>query len=155
MRDNFDVHEWKLDQIRKENKSVFDGVSVKDFSLELASEIQPWLANDVDPTQNDLQMTMQAILGQLLYKELKEDINKKIDSIELTYTNYGTLYSIKINGEKQRSFESQEKAKELIKKISGKEVPENALYISDDVQELLDALKAEGIDADSYEMDVD
>lgn len=155
MRDNFDVHEWKLDQIRKENKSVFDGVSVKDFSLELASEIQPWLANDVDPTQNDLQMTMQAILGQLLYKELKEDLNKKIDSIELTYTNYGTLYSIKINGEKQRSFESQEKAKELIKKISGKEVPENALYISDDVQELLDALKAEGIDADSYEMDVD
>tara|TARA_B100000925_G_C21886549_1_gene420857 strand:- start:257 stop:724 length:468 start_codon:yes stop_codon:yes gene_type:complete len=155
MRDNFDVHEWKLDQIRKENKSVFDGVSVKDFSLELASEIQPWLANDVDPTQSDLQMTMQAILGQLLYKELKEDIDKKIDSIVLTYTNYGTLYSIEINGEKQRSFESQEKAKELIKKLSGKEVPENALYISDDVQELLDALKAEGIDADSYEMDVD
>lgn len=73
--------------------------------------------------------------------------------VEITYTNGARLYSIKFNGQKQRGDDHQ-KAIEFIQKTTGVEVPTRSYYHSDDVQKVLDALKAKGIKADSYEMDV-
>lgn len=61
-----------------DEQSVFDNISIKDLALEIANDIKPWLADDVNPSQPDLQMTIQAILGQLQYKGLNED---KADAI--------------------------------------------------------------------------
>ena len=78
--------------------------------------------------------------------------NKKIT---LAYTDPGsTLYSITINGEKQRSREAEDKAIEMIKKITGLEVPRRAMYLSDEVQDIIDALRKKGYDAEVYPMDV-
>jgi|TARA_B100000085_G_scaffold254539_1_gene253753 hypothetical protein len=78
--------------------------------------------------------------------------NKKIT---LAYTDPGsTLYSITINGEKQRSREAEDKAIEMIKKITGLEVPRRAMYLSDEVQDIVDALRKKGYEAEVYPMDV-
>ena len=78
--------------------------------------------------------------------------NKKIT---LAYTDPGsTLYSISINGEKQRSREEEDKAIQMIKKITGLEVPRRAMYHSDEVQDIIDALRKKGYDAEGYPMDV-
>ena len=78
--------------------------------------------------------------------------NKKIT---LAYTDPGsTLYSISINGEKQRSREEEDKAIQMIKKITGLEVPGRAMYHSDEVQDIIDALRKKGYDAEVYPMDV-
>ena len=78
--------------------------------------------------------------------------NKKIT---LAYTDPGsTLYSISINGEKQRSREEEDKAIQMIKKITGLEVPRRAMYHSDEVQNIIDALRKKGYDAEVYPMDV-
>jgi len=78
--------------------------------------------------------------------------NKKIT---LAYTDPGsTLYSISINGKKQRSREEEDKAIQMIKKITGLEVPRRAMYHSDEVQDIIDALRKKGYDAEVYPMDV-
>ena len=78
--------------------------------------------------------------------------NKKIT---LAYTDPGsTLYSISINGEKQRSREEEDKAIQMIKKITGLEVPRRAMYHSDEVQDIIDALRKKGYDAEVYPIDV-
>jgi len=78
--------------------------------------------------------------------------NKK--RISLTYTDPGsTLYSISIDGEKQRGADAA-RAIEMIQKITGLEVPTRASYFDKEVQAIVDALKAKGYDADVYPMDV-
>jgi hypothetical protein len=39
-------------------------------------------------------------------------------------------------------------------KLTGKEVPSRGTYDDDKVQDVLNALREKGIDADAYEMDV-
>ena len=79
----------------------------------------------------------------------------KIKKINLSYLDPGNrLYSISINGEKQRSREAEDKAIEMIKKITGLEVPRKAMYHSDEVHDIVKALRAKGIESDVYPMDV-
>lgn len=79
---------------------------------------------------------------------------QNVKRITLSYTYPGDrLYSITINGKKQRGDEI-EKAKQYIKKLTGKEVPSRGTYSDDLVQSVIDALKEKGIDAGAYEMDV-
>ena len=42
----------------------------------------------------------------------------------------------------------------MIKKITGLEVPRKAMYHSDEVQDIVDALRKKGYDAEVYPMDV-
>lgn len=82
-------------------------------------------------------------------------LEQEAKRITLSYTYPGDrLYSITINGEKQRGIDSTEKAKEYIMKLTGKEVPSRGTYDDDKVQDVLNALREKGIDADAYEMDV-
>ena len=83
------------------------------------------------------------------------DIILENKSITLSYTDPGsTLYSISINGEKQRSREAEDKAIEMIKKLTGLEVPRRAMYHSDEVQDIINALRKKGYDTEVYPMDV-
>ena len=78
----------------------------------------------------------------------------KVKEINFSYTDPGArLYSISINGEKQRG-DDQKKAVDMIQKLTGKEVPIRAMYHSQEVQDVVDALKAKGIESDVYPMDV-
>jgi len=87
--------------------------------------------------------------------KLKDIILENKKRISLSYTDPGsTLYSISINGEKQRSREAEDKAIEMIKKITGLEVPRRAMYLSDEVQDIVDALRKKGYEAEVYPMDV-
>jgi len=87
--------------------------------------------------------------------KLTDIILERKQRIDLSYTDPGSrLYSISINGEKIRSREAEDKAIEMIKKITGLEVPRRAMYHSDEVQDIVDALRKKGYDAEVYPMDV-
>ena len=78
----------------------------------------------------------------------------KIKSIDFSYLDPGArLYSIYINGEKQRG-DDQKKAIDMIEKLIGKEVPIRAMYHSQEVMDMVDAIKSKGIESDVYPMDV-
>ena len=78
----------------------------------------------------------------------------KVKEINFAYTDPGArLYSISINGEKQRGAD-QKKAIDMIEKLTGIEVPIRAMYHSQEVQDVVNALKAKGIESDVYQMDV-
>jgi len=79
---------------------------------------------------------------------------QNVKRITLSYSYPGNrLYSITINGEKQRG-DNHTNAIEYIKKLTGKEVPIRGMYLDDEVQAVIDAMRKKGIDADAYEMDV-
>ena len=75
--------------------------------------------------------------------------------ISLSYIEGGNrLYSVSIDGEKQRNIEDQDAALNMIKKITGKEVPRHSEWDSDEVLNIISILKQKGYDANSYPMDV-
>ena len=78
----------------------------------------------------------------------------KIKSIDFSYLDPGArLYSISINGDKQRG-DDQKKAIDMIEKLIGKDVPIRAMYHSQEVMDMVDAIKSKGIESDVYPMDV-
>ena len=77
-----------------DEQSVFDNISIKDLALEIANDIKPWLADDVNPSQPDLQMTIQAILGQLQYKGLSEGWNDNEVKVNLSDLSWDIVTSI-------------------------------------------------------------
>ena len=82
------------------------------------------------------------------------DIILESKRITLSYTDPGDrLYSISVNGEKQRG-EDQNKAIQMIKKITGLEVPQRAMYHSEEVNAIVDALRSKGYESQAYPMDV-
>lgn len=84
-----------------------------------------------------------------------EDYNNEVESISLSYLDPGDrLYSISINGDKQRTTAAEEEAIDLIKSITGLEVPRYASYHDEEVTKIIDALNKEGIEASVYPMDV-
>jgi hypothetical protein len=82
---------------------------------------------------------------------LNEGINDNIGKISLTYTNYARPYKMEVDG-KRISFDEM---KELILGLTGLELPSRAYYSNTEVLKILNALKEKGIEADSWEMDVD
>ena len=81
----------------------------------------------------------------------KEGINDNIGDISLMYTNYARFYKMKMDGKTL----FYDEANEVIKGLTGLELPERAYYTSDDVRDILQALREKGIEADVTEMDVD
>ena len=75
--------------------------------------------------------------------------------ISLSYVEGGNrLYSVSIDGVKQRNREDQEAALNMISKITGMEVPTRSEWDSDEVFKIISKLKEKGYDANSYPMDV-
>ena len=82
---------------------------------------------------------------------LNEGINDNIDKISLIYTNYGDFSKLKIDGKDYY----RKQAPEVIKALTGLDLPLEGYPDYPEVQEVVKALKARGIDAEAYELDVD
>lgn len=139
MKDNFNVHEWRIDQIRQENinEQLDDEKAVQAISAAVA---------DFADIENDkfLQGIIRSALGSAY---LNEGWNDDIGEVTLMYTNYGDLYKVKVD--------SKVVDPSTIEDIVGMKVPTSGYYHSDDVIAVVDALKRKGIKADSTEIDVD
>lgn len=139
MRDNFNVHEWKIDQIRKENLS--EQLDDEKAVQAIASAVAEYAEID---NNKYLQGVIRTALGS---GYLKEGWNDDIDKIDLIYTNYGTLYKVKVNDKTVNAKDVED--------LIGMEIPIKGYYSSEEVLNVVDALKRKGIEADAYEMDVD
>ena len=73
----------------------------------------------------------------------------KVNNISINYTNYGDLYSVVVNGDKV----DRDQGTELVHKLTKLEVPYS--YDVQVVDDILNKLSEKGIEADSYEMDID
>jgi hypothetical protein len=73
----------------------------------------------------------------------------KVSNISINYTNYGDLYSVVVNGDKI----DRDQGTELVHKLTKLEVPYS--YDVQIVDDILNKLSEKGIEADSYEMDID
>ena len=102
------------------------------------------------PNDGLLQGTIRVAVAGIL-SDLDEGINDNIGKVKISYTNYAKFYKMHVDG--KRLF--YDEANEMIKGLTGLELPVRAYYHSDDVLKVLNALKDKGIEADSYEMDVD
>jgi len=73
----------------------------------------------------------------------------KVSNISINYTNYGDLYSVVVNGDKV----DRDEGTKLVHKLTKLEVPYS--YDVQVVDDILNKLSDKGIEADSYEMDID
>jgi len=138
MRDNFNVHEWRIDQIRQEN--ISEQLDDEKAVQSIASAVSEFA--DI-PNDKFLQGTIRTALGAAY---LNEGWNDNIDKVTLMYTNYGDLYKVKIDGKTVDTKEAED--------LVGMKIPDNG-FDTESINQFIDALKRKGIDADSYEMDVD
>jgi hypothetical protein len=138
MRDNFNVHEWRIDQIRQEN--ISEQLDDEKAVQSIASAVSEFA--DI-PNDKFLQGTIRSALGAAY---LNEGWNDNIDKVTLMYTNYGDLYKVKIDGKTVDTKEAED--------LVGMKIPDNG-FDTENINQFIDALKRKGIDADSYEMDVD
>lgn len=82
-----------------------------------------------------------------IYEEVSD-----VESVSITYAYPGNrLYSIHINGNK--IFDKDE-AIQIIKDLTGLEVPSRGWFDDKEVLAIVDTLKAKGIDANSSEIDI-
>ena len=102
------------------------------------------------PNDGLLQGTIRVAVAEVL-SVLDEGINDHIEEIIITYNNYGQFYKMHVDGEKLY----YDEASEMIKGLTGIELPRRAYYHSDSVDKIVKALEDKGIKADTYEMDVD
>ncbi len=98
------------------------------------------------PAHKNIEANLMKVLNREK-PELKMS-NKLPKDVVITYTSAGRFYSVKVDGEK---LPGSDAAKEFIKIHTGLELPN---INSEVVDEIIDALKAKGIDARESEMDI-
>ena len=124
-----------------------ENLNYKDFAQAIALVIKDeYGSHNIGPFMDELH----AYLG--MSEEVQEGANDNLE-VEISYTNYGKLYAIKFNGEKQRG-EDEQKAIEYLENTANMKLPSNG-YDSKALNKFTDALKAQGIEASTSEMDVD
>lgn len=75
-----------------------------------------------------------------------------IQRLDISYTFPNQrFYSINVDGKK---ISNHEEASQIINSLTGLELPQRADYTDPEVYKIVDALKAKGIQAGSYEMDI-
>lgn len=132
--------------INKAIDQVDPNLNYKDFAQAIAIIIkEEYGTHNLSPFMDELH----AYLGM---SEVKEGANDNLE-VEISYTNYGKLYAIKFNGEKQRGEDGQ-KAIKYLENTANMKLPSNG-YDSEALNKFTDALKAQGIEASTSEMDVD
>ena len=87
--------------------------------------------------------------------EEKESVSEEasnIQRLDISYTFPNQrFYSINVDNKKISNYEE---ASQIINNLTGLELPERADYTDPEVYKIVDALKAKGIQAGSYEMDI-
>ncbi len=151
MRDNFDVHEWNIRNIREAKNISGDEAVTKTIEF-LRKSIYPKLTDDemdkfvvgicefMDCTPPSYRLNED--------KSITEGWNDKIEKIGISYVSNGKLYSISVNGEKQRG-EDFDNSKKLIQDAT-------QIDISNDrhIDKVVDFMKGLGIEVTVFEMDV-
>jgi hypothetical protein len=91
------------------------------------------------------------ILTKIAKQELDEE-DSDVKKVEIVYTSpSGKFRYVKVDGKQL----PEEKAKEFIKNHTGKDLPDNNGFPNyEKVLDIVKALKAKGIDASEWEMDV-
>jgi hypothetical protein len=151
MRDNFDVHEWNIRKIREAKNISGDEAVTKTIEF-LRKSIYPKLTDDemdkfvvgicefMDCTPPSYRLNED--------KSITEGWNDKIEKIGISYVSNGKLYSISVNGEKQRG-EDFDNIKKLLQDAT-------QIDISNDrhIDKVVDFMKGLGIEVTVFEMDV-
>lgn len=84
-------------------------------------------------------------------KSISEEATN-VKNVEISYVYPGgRFYGVRADGVKLPGFDA---AKEFIKNHTGLELPTRAYFDDKEILDIVDALKAKGIQADSSEMDV-
>ena len=139
MRDNFNVHEWRIDQVRKENQLSVKGISNKQDKM--VDAVASAISKNFDiPKDGSLTGTIRVALADFINEGITEGWNDRIEEIEIVYKTNGELYSIKKNGEKLRG-DDLDNFKQLIISATGFDI--NTDQHIDKVEEFIKGL---GID---------
>jgi len=132
--------------IYKAIDNIDPNLNYRDFASAVATVIKnEYGTHNIEPFMKELH-------SHLGLSEVEEGANDNLE-VEISYTNYGNLYAIKFNGEKQRGVDEQ-KAIEYLENTANMKLPSNG-YDSEALNKFTDALKAQGIEASTSEMDVD
>ena len=132
--------------IYKAIDNINPNLNYRDFASAVATVIKnEYGTHNIEPFMKELH-------SHLGLSEVEEGTNDNLE-VEISYTNYGNLYAIKLNGEKQRG-EDEQKAIEYLENTANMKLPSNG-YDSEALNKFTDALKAQGIEASTSEMDVD
>jgi len=147
MRDNFNVHEWRIDQVRKENQLSIKGISNKQDKM--VDAVASAISKNFDiPKDGGLTGTIRVALADFIEEGITEGWNDRIEEIEMLYTTNGDLYSIKVNGEKQRGADL-DNIKQLITSATGFDI-----NTDQHIDKVVKFMKGLGIDIKVGEMDV-
>jgi hypothetical protein len=147
MRNNFDVHEWRIDQVRKENQLSIKGISNKQDKM--VDAVASAISKNFDiPKDGGLTGTIRVALADFIEEGITEGWNDKVEEIEMLYTTNGDLYSIKVNGEKQRGADL-DSVKQLIIDATGFDIDTDQ-----HIDKVVKFMKGLGIDVKVGEMDV-
>jgi hypothetical protein len=94
-------------------------------------------------------------LSDILMKVAKGPVSEEatdIKNVEISYVYPGgRFYGVRADGVKLPGFDA---SKEFIKDLTGLELPTRAYFDDKEILDIVDALKAKGIQATSSEMDV-
>lgn len=142
--DNFDIYSWNKNRFLKEE--VADTISKQDKMVEAVASA---ISKNFDiPKDGYLTGTIRVALADFIGENIAEGWNDKIEKIGISYVSNGQLYSISVNGEKQRG-EDFDNIKKLIQDAT-------QIDISDDrhIDKVVKYMKGLGIDVNVGEMDV-
>ena len=142
--DNFDIYSWNKNRYLKEG--VADTISKQDKMVEAVASA---ISKNFDiPKDGYLTGTIRVALADFIGENIAEGWNDKIEKIGISYVSNGQLYSISVNGEKQRG-EDFDNIKKLIQDAT-------QIDISDDrhIDKVVKYMKGLGIDVNVGEMDV-
>ena len=125
MRDNFDVHEWRIDQIRKENinEQLDDEKAVQTIASAVA---------DFADIKNDkfLQGVIRTALGSAYLNENKDYLEKLADNLSKKFPDL--KFNINNNGPRIDVRGSQQDMANWGSKHSGKKYGEYEVFHTDD-----------------------
>jgi len=99
------------------------------------------------PNDGLLQGTIRVAVAEAM-DTINEGWNDNIEQITIAYTTNGDLYSISIDGEKQRD-DDLKKVKDFLQDTSGVDISTDKK-----IDKVIDAMKDHGIAVDTTEMDV-
>ena len=95
---DFDIYAWNKNRYLKEG--VADTISKQDKMVDAVSSA---ISKNFDiPKDGYLTGIIRVALADFIEEDINEGWNDKVEEIEMLYTTNGDLYSIKVNGEKQR-----------------------------------------------------
>lgn len=141
---DFDIYAWNKNRYLKEG--IADTISKQDKMVDAVSSA---IAKNFDiPKDGYLTGTIRVALADFIEEDINEGWNDKVEEIEMLYTTNGDLYSIKVNGEKQRGSDL-DSVKQLIIDATGFDIDTDQ-----HVDKVVKYMKGLGIDVNVGEIDV-